>query len=269
MNSINWAFIIKAKIKYLLSLKKEDCVFTSNDLVIAEFPKSGVTFLSFLISNYFRSKFNLEQKVNFFNLNDFVHDIHISNKPKTCILEKHLGYKLFKTHQERPEKAAKYIYLTRNPIFAINSYRDYFKNIYNTEISFSTLLRSEIYGLNAWLRHIKNWTSVKRPTGVAIIRYEDLISNPFQLMSQILILLGYDPDKRILTQTIKDCSRESMSKNECKTAFFGRYHLNDSLFVGRKKRNKYLISSDDMVYIKSRLIASNNAYIKNYLNEIS
>jgi hypothetical protein len=52
---VEWGTVLKTKIKNLLFTKNINIKFDSTDLILSEFPKSGVTYLSFLIAAYFKN----------------------------------------------------------------------------------------------------------------------------------------------------------------------------------------------------------------------
>lgn len=267
---VNWSTIIKTRVKSLFSSQRINIKFESNDLVLSEFPKSGITFLSFLLAAYFKNYYKIEKKINFFNINDFVHDVHITQKkPKSSEIEKYTGFKIFKTHQSECNKITKFIYLIRNPINCIQSYVDHFESFYFSKINFSTLLRTQTYGLEAWINHVNNWTLTKRPTGMAILNYEMLCSKPDLYLKKIINLIGYNADKNALKYSVNYCSRQNMKLIEDASSFFCQLKTDCAIkFVKLTERNTSSIKTNDLNYIYNQLKNQKNIFIRDYFEQI-
>jgi hypothetical protein len=65
--------IIFKKIKKFLQMKRHQD-FDHNDVFLVEFPKSGITWLSFLIANSLLK--NHDENVTFYNYHKYIADIH-------------------------------------------------------------------------------------------------------------------------------------------------------------------------------------------------
>lgn len=267
---VDWTTVIKDRIKNLFFTQKINIRFDSTDLVLSEFPKSGITYLSFLLATYFRKFYQIEKDLNFFNLNDFVHDVHITQrKPKCSEIAKYTGFKIFKTHQSECKQVTKFIYLIRNPVSCIQSYVDHFKSFYSSEISFSTLLRTQTYGLEAWINHVNNWTLTKRPTGMAILNYEMLCSEPDVYLKRIVNLIGFKVHNNSLKYSVNYCSRKNMQKIENDSSCYCHKKSNfGKSFVKLTQRKTNNITNNDLNYIYKHLKIQKNAYIQNYYKEI-
>lgn len=267
---VEWGTVLKTKIKDLLFTKNINIKFDSTDLILSEFPKSGVTYLSFLIAAYFKNYYKIKKEVNFFNINDYVHDVHITQKkPISSDISKYTGFKIFKTHQNECNKITKFIYLIRNPINCIQSYVDHFQNFYSSKISFSTLLRTQTYGLEAWINHVNNWTLTKRPTGVAIFKYEMLCAEPHISLGKIIKLIGLKLDKKSLNFSVNYCSRKNMSLIEDASSYHSHLKTkNGAGFVKLTSRKTDQLNTNDLNYIYTRLKQQKNLFIQEYYENI-
>ena len=171
---------------------------SSNDLVLCEFPKSGVTYFSFLIANYLLALEQSEVEVNFFNINNFVQDLHRTPSIDKSIQFKSARFRILKSHAsygflKYPQK----IVLIRNPVKTLQSY---YRHIQASSASalpgFNVFLRTHKFGVNAWLRFYSVHLRDSNPLGQALFCFEDNIQFPITALQKFCALTGvkYCPD---------------------------------------------------------------------------
>jgi len=147
-----------------------------SDITIVEFPKSGITFFSIFLSRYINSQSKYDFKINYSNINRFVHDIQMGYLPKLSPFQNTISGRLVKTHSEYSKYLSNVIYLVRKPEYCLRSYWKYLEahNIHFD--NFSEFIRSNKYGISAWNRHINSWVQASdNRQRFFLIQYEDLI----------------------------------------------------------------------------------------------
>ena len=164
----------------------------SDDLFLVEFPKSGVTWLSFIIANLINDISSVEAEVNFFNIIDFVPDVHMCSiehrEPAGCFP----GYRILKSHAAVNPFYCKVVYLWRDPGDVLLSYYRMNVGLGVYKKSFSSFVKSRKFGALAWRRHVEGWLKKSYiGTRMHFISYEDLVENPGVQISAIAKSCGW------------------------------------------------------------------------------
>jgi hypothetical protein len=139
------------------------------------------------------------------------------------------------------------IYFIRNPLDVAVSNAFYFNRDIDLIIN---LMNSRTYTLNSssvslvpileentdtWSEHVKSW--MNSGLNVHFIRYEDMISQPFQAFSKALSFLGLQfPDSTIL-KAISDASFEKLKKSEETSGFKEKLQSCSTFFRNGKSGN--------------------------------
>jgi hypothetical protein len=125
-------------------------------------------------------------------------------------------------------------YLSRAAIYMVRDPRDValsFMNHYNMPnmdatldnmLSDETLTRFPDKGLfvpqRSWQMHAASWLR-KTPYPVHILRYEDLLAQPFKEFSKVVRILQMDFDAKLLKKSIEACEFSRLQKAEQKSGF--------------------------------------------------
>lgn len=181
-----------------------------DDLYIVEFPKSGVTWLTFILSNIIIKENNLKNNVNFFNSNDFIIDIHTSNKELFQKLETP-GYRIFKSHSEFNPFYRKIVYLWRDPKDVMKSYYRMMTGLGYYNGSYLDFVQNEKYGIHAWIRHISHWINKSNMNQrIYFINYENLKKNTEEEIKKLLSSIGWDVKQESISDAIKKSDIKQM-----------------------------------------------------------
>ena len=185
-----------------------------NDLFIVEFPKSGVTWLSFLLANTALLSSGDKRIVTFFNVHDFVPDISVHRKiPNRAFPEIH--YRLIKSHAAFTSSYKKVFYLVRDPRQVMPSYYRFLRDLGWYSGSLEKMLDHPEYGIDAWCDHVEGWTTNTSPsTSFVLIRYEDLLSHTAGELRTLCQFLGWQTDDGIIAEAVARSSLERMRSDE-------------------------------------------------------
>jgi len=201
---------------------------TKNDIFIASYPKSGNTWLRFLLNNVIYDK-----NSDFLNIQKF--DIY---RNKDSNLLKMPAPRLLKSHEYFDPKYPKTIYIVRHPLdVAVSLYYFMIKlkilsDDCTEEEYVRRLLTGEFNGsFGSWADNVGSWHGASIGSKkILIIKYEELISNTEFVLKKILKFLNISYTKSKLQKAIKNSSFNEMSLLENKTNKF---------WLGKKMRADY------------------------------
>lgn len=184
-----------------------------DDVFLVSYPKSGNTWVRFLIANYLTN----DEVIDFKNLSDFCPEyetedfVKIRNKNEPMI---------FKSHSAFNSKFKKVIYIVRDGRdVAVSYYFYYLKFIYkNKKTSFGEFFKkfnngNVDYGL--WSSHINEWISNK-PSQFLLIKYEDIFAKPEREIIKILNFINIKINKEKVASAINASKFEEMARIEKK-----------------------------------------------------
>jgi hypothetical protein len=213
---------------YLPAQRRDD------DLFLVEFPKSGVTWLTFLFANLNLLLSNDVRRATFFNINDFVPDVEVSPHLDKSPLA-FPGYRCFKSHSPYTPIYRKVIYLVRDPRHVMVSYWSFLTALGWWHGTLEELIRHPEFGIKKWRSHVETWFSRVDPAAsFAFIKYEDLLADTRATLRSICQLLGLQATDEVLSTAIARSSLEEMRDAE---VLFNSRHpaLSNIEFVRRGK----------------------------------
>ena len=110
-----------------------------NDIFLVSYPKSGNTWLRFLIGNV------LFEDFNFKNMEELIPDIYVNNNSK---LKKFTSPRILKSHEYFDPRYSKVIYIVRDPRSVFVSYFEYRKkmNKFKKDASYKDFIDTFIKG---------------------------------------------------------------------------------------------------------------------------
>lgn len=256
----------KNKIKEIAN-KKYNRFYPNNarhdDVYIVEFPKSGITWLSTIITNINLLKTGEDQVPTFFNLNQYIPDIHVSRDISINPIWKYPKYRFIKSHDKYNPNYKHVIYLIRNPYKVIDSYYSFAGNYLNFKGTFEEFVKSPVYGIDAWCNHVESWLDYSNAgVPMCFIRYEDLLDNGVQEISELYENLGLKVHKEIIEKGFRLSELKNMSKSE--DLFALKNPIYKSNFINKSKSN--YMADDLKVYMENRL-SHNEIYQRYYNND--
>ena len=188
--------------KELLSLGLDD--IRDTDIFLCSYPKSGNTWLRFLIGNML----NPDTEITFRNVDHFVSTIEWCQSDLNRVAER----PIMKTHFMCLHRFPKVIYICRDPLDSLVSYYHYClrNNWFHDNIS--EFIRSDVpnyYG--NWGQHVESALKMKmdRPRDILFIRYEQMLEDAIPEAGRIAQFL----EREISTETISQAvARSSFSE---------------------------------------------------------
>lgn len=216
--------------------REPDCVpllRRDDDVYLVSYPKSGNTWVSFLIANIINTVLDLDWKINFFNLHGFVPDIHQGRH-----IPLDMGFfpfkRIIKSHHVFTPEYKNVIYLVRDPRSVMLSYHRHLTGLGQFDSDLHALVRDPAHGIQAWREHVRGWFEGVSPgTRFRILRFEDFRSHAERTTSQLAELLGAQLTAAQITHVVECCNIDRLRTLESSTASLAlRRHEEDFRFIG-------------------------------------
>lgn len=169
------------------------------DVLLASFPRSGSTWVRFLLANLINLREAQEQTLDFATLDRMMPALGANNLlprwPHAAIP------RVVKTHKPflplfHGQRA---IGLIRDPRDVMVSFYHFQKDRkHHYAGSFADFIRNHRLGLPSWFAHYCSW----QEHWTIVVRYEDLKANPFCEFSRILTMLGVSYPETLIHEVI-------------------------------------------------------------------
>lgn len=161
-------------------------------------------------------------------------------------------------------RADKLVLLMRNPLKVICSLfsqiNGRFVDYYDIDMSLSTFLRDEYFGINQIVKFYKVWEEYSKQKSIFIIKFEDYLKNKEEFMSSLLNYYGFNIKYDIVKESTPDTDLKRMKFYES-LDFFQKSWLKPkngfSKFRLSNKNPNDIFSKSDLDYVK-HVYASND-----------
>jgi len=180
-----------------------------SDTYLVSYPKSGNTWIRFLLINYFLNP--NRNKINYTDLEDFIPSIHKSTAEQINNLK---GFRIIKSHFVKNEYP-KIIYIVRDGRDALVSYYYFLRDLKHFEGSFEEFYNSRSFGdIGDWDVHVRAAIDYQEthPEKIIIVAYEDLKNDTSAIFKRVIKFLGHSIDLDVLNLAI-DISTFKTLKN--------------------------------------------------------
>jgi hypothetical protein len=191
----------------------------ADDVYLASYPRSGNTWLSFLIANAIKEHYGIERDVNFFSIVDIIPSVHLKSKdinPQGFFGRNDLP-RIIKSHYGYNPYYNRVLFLVRDPRKVLVSHYQFLverKFIPETQ-TLSDFIRTERYGAKRWFNHAKGWyLGYSAGQIVQVFRYEDFVTDSRAQLSRLMDLLGVQLSETELQAAINACSKDNMKKSQ-------------------------------------------------------
>ncbi len=225
---------------------------------LSSYPKSGNTWLRFLLHNYLYGIATDSSQVG-----QRIPDLHrLGNKG----LADYDGQVLCKSHflpsPQHPHLADTrgFIYLVRNPrdvLWSALNYKRTLGTLAGDDETFALQFIEQMgapdwrqHGYGSWVEHVTAWTNLAPRVPHLLLRYEQLKADPEGGLTQALTFLGQAPDPHKVAEAVRSASFDEMKSLEKKErkggqatgVFMAHYASNDqnALFMRGGKSGQSL-----------------------------
>jgi hypothetical protein len=225
-----------------------------DDVFIVSYPKSGNTWMRFLIGNYLTGN-----ECSFENCHRITPDIHMN--PDRC---REIDRPRFiKSHAPFQPQYPKVIYIVRDPRDIAVSYFRYRQKIgkRSRDASIQDFLDDFFDGVGpygAWDDHIRSWLNAD--TRLLRVRYEDMLDDAASEFRRVLQFIPVEIDDEALVAAVEASSFSNMRKMEEENAGANIRGDSSTRFVRKGKKGNWRTIFDD---------ATNERFVYEYGNIMS
>ncbi len=208
------------RFRILLKSRKEYWNFVSSirpsDVFIVSFPKSGTTWLTFLISNILKK--GSRDLITLRNTVNVIPDVNKLYLKKKGHLEGASGDfsalpnpRLFRVHSPYDPKLPNVLYLLRDPRATMLSYWHYERLAKGSfDLSLKDFLNLDNHWPCSWDQHVLGWLSANQNQRILIIKYEALHTDTAGVLRHVLNFCNIHYDERSLGRAIEASTFERM-----------------------------------------------------------
>ncbi|MDJ0715936.1 MAG: sulfotransferase domain-containing protein [Prochloraceae cyanobacterium] len=241
--------------------------YRMEDIFLVSFPKSGNTWLRFLIANAIKVHYNIQRQVNFFTIQDIIPDVNFSqNITSPGIFGRSDLPRIIKSHSAYNPYYNRVILIVRDPRDVLISFYYYTKerNLIPDSWTISEFIRERKYGAQAWLEHTRSWyLTFKNGQTIKIFKYEDFLQEPEATLSSLMNLLGIIMTRKSLEEAIELSSIENMKQSEIEhlSTYIIQHQKTPFVRQGKAIKGKILSKTDrKFIENETRAIAQKIGY---------
>ncbi len=203
-----------------------------NDVFLASYPRSGNTWMRFLLSELISG-----HTTDFGTVETAIPYIGLQSHRVPTLLPN--GGQMFKTHERYRVEYQRAVYLVRDPRdVAVSNYEheranlsyvdhglDHFLNLY---------VRGRTSAFGSWQTHTQSWLNspLFESGALLLIKYEDLRSNPEETLARVADFLGLQADSGAIHNAVLNNALSNMRLKEdrrmAKVGFSGKPELLES-----------------------------------------
>jgi len=182
---------------------------TPSDLILAEYPKSGITWVKFLLYELVTGR-----TAGFAEVNQFFNDYRRAPR-----ILPDLG-RLIPTHEVYRREFKQAIYLARDARDVVLSEYAYLKalGLFTRDLDtfIGTFLRGRVNGFGSWQAHVHRWLDAAESGKVrlSLVKYEELRQNPEPTLAAMLDFCGLSADPAAIRSAVRGNSLDRMRQKE-------------------------------------------------------
>jgi len=170
---------------------------TDRDVFLVSYPRSGNTWVRFLIANLLKPE-GIE--IDFHNVQEYVPEINRNND----IIESLPSPRVIKSHALYKSAFPKVIYLVRDGRDVYVSYFYYRLKQLEEGTSFSEYIRRKDHFPSLWNEHVESWlTWDHAQPNLLLVRYEDLLSKPEVELRKIANFIGIQRSDEVISNAVE------------------------------------------------------------------
>ena len=183
--------------------------WTANDAFVGEYPKSGITWLRFLIYEALTRK-----PATWVDVNRTIIDRSFAAPVFAN------GGRVIPTHEPYRQEYHKAVYIVRDARDVVLSEYAFEKalGLFTGDLDqfIAAFLKGKVNGYGAWHKHVTSWLNAADAGKVKllVVRYEDMRADPEAKLAEIVKFYGGIPDAEVIRNAVHNNSLEKMRAKE-------------------------------------------------------
>jgi len=219
----------------LKDLRKVAIPPLSSDVYIVSYPKSGNTWLRYILSKCIVEYLQLNRSVNWFNLQEFIPDVEVSQFLPLNTYGSSLP-RIIKSHDSYNKHYKRVIYLVRNPLDVMESFYNYENNF--EKFSEADFVKSQ-KGVASWINHFKSWSNnPKRGQIVKFVTYEDMRQDTVNSLFHVCNILGLNLPVEKIEKIVSESGKVEMAEDDMMYNSEMR-QFNKQVFIRQEQQKDY------------------------------
>jgi len=202
------------RIKRLLAKRRFYASIRPSDVFLVAYPKSGTTWLGFMVANFLKR--NPNEEVNL-AAEGYIPDIN-SKYGKHVPLRKYDSIpspRFFRVHASYDASLPKVVYVLRDPRDALVSYWHFKKLVdRNGPPTIKELVRTDDDWVCSWDQHVAGWLFEHQHPQLLVVRYEDMHRNAAAALKAVLDFAGLPCRPADIESAVEASRFENMRKAE-------------------------------------------------------
>lgn len=179
----------------------------SDDIFLTSYPKSGNTWLRFLLANLLKQQ---DEEIDFHTVHN-----HVPEVGKQEEIIKTLKHpRVMKSHAPYMREYPKVIYLIRDGRDVYVSYYFHRLKQLSPDCTFREFLERQDHFPCAWGEHVASWLFGESTSNILVVRYEDLVHDCCKELKRILEFIGINRTESQLKSAEKASSFKNMRRIE-------------------------------------------------------
>lgn len=195
-----------------------DVIVFPDDLFLVSYPRSGNTWLRFLLANALRP----EETITFGAMARLVPDVY--DEPD-AVLRRSRRPRALKSHEPYDARYPSVLYLVRDPVDVAASYYHYLIKMRVLDEGFDlrrfveAFVGGSLDGFGTWGDHVAGWLDAREGDDrFVLLRYEDLVEDASVAVREMLRLLGVARGEGQIQVAVARSSADELRRLERETA---------------------------------------------------
>ena len=243
-------------------------VFSPPDAILASYPKSGRTWLRFILANYFAS-ISGRSPVDMGTMFAFVPNLDTDPVRGMPAYEENPAMGAFPliaaSHKQQVAagmSSASTIFMVRDPRdVMVSAYFHATRQKHRFSGDIDAFLRDPEQGLPSWCEYLNRWADHLDGSEHQIVSYETLTAEPEQTVSDLLGSIGHRAEREKLRKAIELSRFDRMAALEIETGIPGHHYDRGDVEARRMRKGKVggfedYLSQDQLGFIRAHCEAN-------------
>jgi hypothetical protein len=203
-----------------------------DDVVIGEYPKSGSTWLAFMVGEVL-----LDRPIDFDTQEELVPALVAGIWPRDAPRALPGGGRLYRSHEPHRREYRRAICVVRHVADVAVSYHNWlaWQGVPTPDVDrfLRMFLQGRVGAYGSWQDHVQSWLEAREAT-IELVRYEDLKAQPHETVMRVLRFAGAEPDPACVARAVESntVGRMRAKEDRARRGPFSR-HRAGKRFVSR------------------------------------